>query len=196
MNNIWLFFFSICFTSIFNFSTLQAQAKKDSLLKRDVVQVIEELQYMYHLDQESRNHLEKLKNGNLEDTSEEEFSKAGSDSIWAHIISPLDSIKTARMLVLIEIYGFPSVDRLEKFSGRDLDFNPQILLIHAPFRFSEELIPIAEREYNFGNFRNKCEYGYLLWHLHGRKDFKYMLENGYKMETQEDGTFKLTATCD
>lgn len=191
-----LFLFCICITSFLNSFTLFAQAEKDSLLKRDVVQVIEELQYMYHLDQETRNYLEKMKNGNSDEAPEQEFSKAGTDSIWAHIISPLDSIKTARIMVLIEKYGFPSVDRLEKFSGRDLEFNPQILLIHAPFSFSEELIPIAEREYNFGNFRSKCEYGYLLWHLHGRKDFKYMLENGYKMETQDDGTFKLIATCD
>lgn len=69
-------------------------------------------------------------------------------------------------------------------------------MVHIPFSFKARLLPLLEREYKAGNFPDQCEYGYLLWHLHGRSDFSYMLENGYEMRTKENGTFELVSTCD
>ena len=178
-----------------------SQEAQDSLLESNIDDVIEELQLMYHLDQSLRNFVEygefdsntdRLDSLNIESS----LSKSTRDNIWDFTINPIDSIKSERMIKIIEVYGFPSVDRLEKLSGKDIDFNPIILLVHTPFKMAKKLIPIVNEEFKKGNFRSSCEYGYILWHLHGRSDFKYMLENGYKMETDEKGKFKLISTCD
>lgn len=124
------------------------------------------------------------------------LSKESRSKIWENFLGPLDSLKANRMIEIIEKYGFPSEKRLEKFSDQEIDFSARTILVHTPFTFKDKLIPIIEKEYRAGNLKNQCEYGYLLWHLNGRSDFKYMLENGYEMKKKADGTFELTHNCE
>ncbi|MGS2765301.1 hypothetical protein [Sinomicrobium sp. M5D2P9] len=194
------FFLSFLFFAL-SLIKLSAQADKDSLLKQNADDLIKELKLMYELDQSLRNYVEYgefIPDSDDIDTLlvRDSLSRNVQKEIWSSIISPIDSIKTKKMLSIITRYGFPSVSRLKGLGGENIDFNPLILLIHAPYSMSEILIPIVKQEFENGNFRNKCEYGYLLWHLHGRSDFKYMLENGYIMETDEDGKFHLKNTCE
>lgn len=123
------------------------------------------------------------------------LSKEARSNIWDNFLYPLDSLKAERMIEIIQKYGFPSEKRLRKYSDQKLDFSARTILVHTPFSFKERMIPIIEREYKAGNIKNQCEYGYLLWHLNGRSDFKYMLENGYEMRKKTDGTFELTHNC-
>ncbi|WP_268225710.1 hypothetical protein [Sinomicrobium oceani] len=194
------FFLSFLFFAL-SLIKLSAQADKDSLLKQNADDLIKELKLMYELDQSLRNYVEY---GEFIPDSEDidtllvrdSLSRNIQKEIWNSIISPIDSLKTKKMLSIITRYGFPSVSRLKGLGGENIDFNPLILLIHAPHSMSEILIPIVKQEFKNGNFRDRCEYGYLLWHLHGRSDFKYMLENGYIMETDENGKFHLKNTCE
>ena len=73
-----------------------------------------------------------------------------------------------RMLEIIETYGYPSETRLERFSGREMDFAAYTILVHTPFSYRARMLPLLEREFKAGNMKNRCEYGYLLWHLNGR----------------------------
>ena len=187
-----------------------AQAEKDSLLAQDVDVIIEELRFMRDLDQGARKYLlygtfNKSITDSIENLSKEEIkmaeeslslSKASSTEIWDNILSPLDSLKAVRLIEIIDKYGFPSTKRLEKFSGKDVDFTARTILVHTPFSFKERLLPILKREYEAGNLEDQCEFGYLLWHLNGRSDFSYMLNNGYEMKKNADGTFALTSKCE
>ncbi|RNL68632.1 hypothetical protein ED312_23050 [Sinomicrobium pectinilyticum] len=193
------FFLSFLFFAL-SLIKLSAQADKDSLLKQNADDLIKELKLMYELDQSLRNYVEysvfKSSSDSIDMSDIDTLSMKVQNEIWKTIINPNDSINTQKMITIIDQYGFPSIDRLEQLGGTDIDFNPIIILIHTPFSMVEKLIPIAEREFKNGNFKSKCEYGYLLWHLHGRSDFRYMLENGYIMETDEDGKFHLKNTCE
>lgn len=192
------YFFIIFF--LFNVNKSLSQAEKDSMLKQNVNDVIKELKLMYELDQSIRNFVEYgefVSNSDLIDPStiESPPSDIVKENLWNDLIIPIDSLKTEKMLSIINKYGFPSVTRLEAYSDVEINFNPVIILIHTPFSMAKELLPIIDREYANGNLRNKCEYGYILWNIHGRSDFKYMLENGYIMETDKDGKFNLISTC-
>lgn len=194
------------FVSQYTFS----QADKDSLLAKDADILIEELRFMLGLDQGTRKYLDygsfnKSFTDSIESLSKEEIkmaeeslklSKESRSKIWEYFLNPLDSLKAKRMIEIIEKYGFPSEKRLEKFSDQEIDFSTRTILVHTPFTFKDKLIPIIEREYMLGNLKNQCEYGYLLWHLNGRSDFKYMLENGYEMKKKADGTIELTHNCE
>ena len=200
-----IFLFFLVFASL-----IISQPKKDSLLIKDADKLIEELRFIYELDQSTRKYLEygtfdksicdSIESLNTESikiaNKQLSLSQDTKDKIWKSFLSPLDTLKAERMIQIIEKYGFPSFKRIEKLSGKDIDFNPVIILAHTPFSFKDRMIHLLEKEYKAGNFFGKCEYGYLLWHLNGRSDFKYMLENGYEMKTNTDGTFHLTSTCE
>lgn len=191
-------------------NSLLAQADKDSLLARDARVLIEELRFMHGLDQGTRKYLDygtfdRSFTDSIEGLGKEErqlaeeslkLSQATKDKLWDRFLSPLDSLKAVRMIEIIEKYGFPSGERLKKFGRQDVDFSSTTILVHTPFNLKDKMIPLLKREYEEGNLGDKCEYGYLLWHLNGRSDFKYMLENGYLMEKNADGTFNLVRTCD
>lgn len=124
----------------------------------------------------------------------------GSDSlrkqIWEKNISPKDEFHTQRLIDLTRKYGFPSSNRLKEYSNEEINFNPLLLFIHSPSVFSQEIATLMKSEKEENRIK-KCDYGYLLWHLGGRKDFTPMLKNGYAMTIKEDGTFELTMEdCD
>lgn len=188
-----------------------SQSDKNELLKQDIEAIVEELRFMYHYDQANREYLyyqtfDKNITDSIENLDKEEresrstYKPIQSDSlknkIWKTYISPMDKLHTERMIEITNKYGFPSGERLKKITNDSVNFNPIILLIHSPQEFSEELIKIVEYERNKGRIK-KCDYGYLLWHLKGRSNFQPMLDNGYQMVKNEDGSVNLKAVdCD
>lgn len=188
-----------------------SQSSKDELLQKDIGKIVEELRFMYHYDQAVREYLfyqtfDRSVTDSIENLSDkvremrQEYRPVKSDSlkekIWEHYITPMDEIHTQKMIALTKKYGFPSAERLKQFSDEKIDFSPLIILIHSPFDYSEELKQIAIIENKEGRLK-KCDFGYLLWHLGGRSDFQPMLDNGYEMIKNEDGTIKLKPVeCD
>jgi len=197
----------ICLLSL---SNIHAQTEKDSLLMRDADNIINELRFMYNLDQGIRKYLDygsldRHFTDSIENLSDEQIKivekelslkKPVRKEIFENFLNPIDTLNTDRMIEIIEKYGFPSVKRLEKYSDQELEFSPYIILIHTPFSYKERVVELIEKEYKAGNLRSSCQYGYILWHLNGRSDFSYMTDNGYKMSRKPDGTFSLESTCE
>lgn len=107
---------------------------------------------------------------------------------------PIDELNTRRIIEITSKYGFPSLSRIEKFYKGTLDqeFNPYVLIVHAPKKYWQELKTLLNEELTAKHL-SRCEYGHILWHLNGRKDINDMLNNGFKMITNEDGQEVLTA---
>lgn len=179
-----------------------AQQNKDSLLKQDVKFIFEELKFMYDYDQALRKYpmyktfdahfidsIEKLPVADIEKFKEEHQMLSDSLDMFIHLnyIQPFDKIHTQRLIEITKKYGFPTVKRLNanlpiKIKG---EFNPIILLLHSPKQYWEVLIPLMTNEYKLGKI-DRCSYGYIMWHFHGRKDMSFLLNNGYKL-TNENG---------
>ena len=193
-------------------NVIYSQTVKDSLLQKDIINLVEEMEFMYGYDQTLREYLifktfDKSETDRIENLSDslriEEMNMRGfrSDSIKKQIrekyISPKDAEHTERMIEITKKYGFPSINRIKMFYDKefdDLEFNPYTLLVHAPKTYWEELKILMKNELDKGRI-SKCTYGHLLWHISGRKSFKPMLDNGFKMIT-EDGQTKLISTCE
>ncbi len=177
------------------------QAERDSLLKRDIVDVTEELIFMYEFDQVLRDYyiyksFDKFFVDSIKGLSHEhktnylknnQFQSDIGKKIMSEYIIPTDEKHTERLMEITNTYGFPNVNRLKQFYNLTLDekFDPLLLFIHAPKKYWDELKIIMEQEYKIGNI-NKCHYGYLLWHFNGRNDFQYFLNYGYEY-VEEDG---------
>lgn len=176
---------------------------------KDIDIIIEELQFMYDTDQALREYtLFKTYNKALTDSIESlpsdkvreyiQSKNFKSDSIGKRIrekyILPIDSLNIERIIELTKIYGFPSISRIKKIYKKELDkeFNPYLLVVHAPKKYWEELKLIIKKELKNKNL-SRCEYGHMLWHLNGRKNIQDMLDNGYKLVTNEDGQKVLQA---
>lgn len=193
-------------------SITYAQSPKDSLLKKDVAVLVEEMEFMYGYDQTMREYLsyktfDKSESDRIESLPDSlqrkiiEERKFVSDSIrtiiWDHYIIPKDELHTERMIAITKKYGFPSVDRIRKYYDKefaDPEFNPILFFIHSPKKYWEELKVLMLNEYEAGVI-SQCQYGYMLWQFTGRKSFQPMLDNGYKL-VEEDGRTVLTPTCD
>ncbi len=190
---------------------VNAQPEKDLLLCEDINSLVEELEFMYGYDQILREYtlfktFDKSETNRIENlpdnlkTIELDKRKFSSDyvtnMIWQKYINPKDAEHTERMIEIIKKYGFPSVKRIKKYYNKefiDPEFNPYILLVHAPEKYWEELKILMALELEKGRI-DKCTYGHLLWHATGRKSFKPMLDNGYVM-TVENGQTRLKSTC-
>jgi len=188
------------------------QTQKDSLFKADIEVLVEELEFMYGYDQTLREYafyktFDKSETNRIEALSDSLRAEAlkeisfTSDSlvrkIFKHYINPQDALHTQRVIDITKKYGFPSAKRIKQFYDQefeDPEFNPIIILIHSPKEFWEELKVMMKNEYQNGSI-SQCDYGYLLWQFTGRKSFKPMLDNGFKM-VEEEGRPVLTSTCD
>lgn len=189
-----------------------SQTTKDSLLKEDIIGLVEEMEFMYGYDQTLREYtifktFDKSETDSIENLSDslrrkEIFKrKFVSDSIekniWKSYINPKDAEHTERMIEITRKYGFPTTERIKKYYKEDFidpEFNPFIILVHSPKEYWEELKVLIRNEYKNGII-NKCEYGYLLWQFTGRKSFQPMLDNGYIM-VEENGMTTLKPTCE
>ena len=197
--------------SFFILNTTHAQSIKDSIFKEDIVTLVEEMEFMYGYDQMLREYtlhqtFDKSDTDRIEslpdslNVIEIEKRKFKSDStvkfIWQKYISPKDIEHTERMIEITEKYGFPSTKRIKMYyeeEFNDPEFNPYILLIHAPKEYWNELITLMKNELD-NNRISKCTYGHMLWHFTGRKSFQPMLDNGYEM-VEENGKTILKSTC-
>ena len=204
--------FKLLILSLLLGNIIYAQTEKDSLLQKDIVSLIEEMEFMYGYDQTLREYTifktfdksETDRIENLPDSlrmAEMTKRKFESDSIgkliWKKYINPKDAEHTERMIEITKKYGFPSLNRIKKYSDKefiDPEFNPYILLVHAPQKYWNELKALMKNELESGRI-NKCTYGHLLWHCTGRKSFQPMLDNGYKM-IEENGKTILKSTCE
>ena len=177
--------------------------------KEDIDLIVEELQFMYDTDQAMREYLlfktyNKAVTDSIENLSQEKVQNFiiahnyKSDSLSKRIneqyLFSIDKLNTKRIIELTKIYGFPSKSRIEKIYKKPLgeEFNPYILIVHAPKKYWEELKKIAKNELQ-NKHLNRCEYGHILWHLNGRKNFNDMLDNGFELITNEDGQKVLKA---
>ncbi|OEY71495.1 hypothetical protein [Salegentibacter salarius] len=142
----------ILLITVFTFISLNfySQSNKEELLEKDIEKIVEEIKFMYHYDQATREYLhfqtfDKNITDSIESLSKEKrdnrinYTPVKSDSlknkIWSNYINPMDQIHTERMIELTKKYGFPSAQRLKRFSKDSIDFNPLILLIHSHLNF-------------------------------------------------------------
>ena len=188
--------------------------EKDSIFKKDILKIVEELEFMYGYDQILRKYLtyktfNKQETDSIEKLPDSLISiiinkrKFSSDSLKKNImkkyIIPKDNEHTERLIAITKKYGFPSIQRIKKYYKKDFkntEFNPVIIFIHAQKKYWNELKNLIQVE--FENKRiNRCAYGYLLWHFNGRKNIKYMLDNGFELKKDKTGKTRLEATnCD
>ncbi len=197
--------------SILISNLIYSQTEKDSLFKEDVVNLVEEMEFMYGYDQTIREYIifktfDKSETDRIENLPDslriKEISKRRFNSdigkiIWKKYINPKDEEHTKRMIEITKKYGFPSLKRIRKFYKKDFidpEFNPYILLVHAPKKYWEELKILMKGELENGTI-NKCTYGHLLWHITGRKNLQPLLDNGFKMVVK-DGKSTLKSTCE
>ena len=197
--------------SILLSNTIYSQSAKDSLLKKDINVLVEEMEFMYGYDQTMREYtifktFDKSETDRIENlpdslrVEEMKNRKFVSDSIskliFRKYINPMDAEHTERMIEITKKYGFPSTERIKKYYNKefvDPEFNPLIIFIHSPRKYWDELKELMLNEYQNGVI-NQCQYGYLLWQFTGRQSFKPMLDNGYKL-IEENGKTTLQPTC-
>lgn len=197
--------------SILMSNTIYSQSAKDSLLKKDINVLVEEMEFMYGYDQTMREYtifktFDKSETDRIENlpdslrVEEMKNRKFVSDSIskliFRKYINPMDAEHTERMIEITKKYGFPSTERIKKYYNKefvDPEFNPLIIFIHSPRKYWDELKELMLNEYQNGVI-NQCQYGYLLWQFTGRQSFKPMLDNGYKL-IEENGKTTLQPTC-
>ncbi|MEL4309053.1 hypothetical protein [Joostella sp. CR20] len=188
-----------------------SQATKDSIFKQNINALVEEMEFMYGYDQMLREYtfyktFDKSETDSIEQLSDSlvtleiekrKFkSEKTSKLIWENYINPKDKEHTERMIEIIKTYGFPTSDRIKMYYKEpfnDAEFNPYILLVHAPKEYWEELKPLIKTELDEGRI-NICTYGHLLWHFTGRQSFQPMLDNGYEL-VEENGKTILKSTC-
>ena len=209
-----LILLTIALFSITNsFSQQVTKQQKDIHFERDIDVIVEELTFMYDTDQALREYTlfktyNKAVTDSIERLPQEEmrsylkFKKFKSDDLAKRInkeyLLPIDELNTQRIIEMTNQYGFPSLGRIKKYYKGMLDeeFNPYILIVHAPKKYWEELKGLLNKELE-AKYLSRCEYGHILWHLNGRKNINDMLNNGFKMIPNAEGQEVLTAVdCD
>jgi hypothetical protein len=204
--------FKLLIINLFLSMIIYSQNEKDILLQKNIVSLVEEMEFMFGYDQALREYIvyktfdkseidriEKLSdNLKIKEMSQRKFeSDIVGTLIWKNYINPKDAEHTKRLIEITKTYGFPSVNRIQQYYKKefiDPEFNPLIILIHSPKEFWEQLKELMKNEYQNGTI-NKYQYGYLLWHFTGRKSFKPMLDNGFEM-VKENGISRLKSTCE
>ncbi|GAB7087418.1 hypothetical protein [Marinifilum fragile] len=204
--------FKLLVLALFLSNLTHSQTEKDSLLQKDIVSLVEEMEFMYGYDQTLReytlyktfdksetNRIENLRDSlKTEEISSRQFeSDAMKKLIWEKYINPKDAEHTKRMIEITKKYGFPRLNRIRKYYKKDFidpEFNPLVIFVHSPKEYWKELKELILNEYK-QELISQCQYGYLLWHFTGRKSLQPMLDNGYEMVT-ENGKTRLKSTCD
>lgn len=54
---------------------------------------------------------------------------------------------------------------------------------------------MVEREYKNGNI-GRCDYGYIKWHISGRKENSFLEDNGIKFGAGDNGRVYYVETCE
>lgn len=196
------------------FSITSYTQEKDSLLKSDINEIVEILEFMYEYDQILREYtiyktFDKSETSRIENLSDSLLSieknnwQFQSDTlqrfIWRNYINPMDAIHTQYLIDLTEKYGFPSNKRIKKYYHKEFsnpEMNALLIFVHSPKYYWKEIELLITTEFNEGRI-DCCTYGWIKWHVNGRNDMKYFLENGYKFIIDENGKEVLKAVdCD
>ena len=114
---------TICILLIFVISSTYGQIQKDSILKKDIAPLVEEMEFMYGYDQVMREYttyqtFDKRETDRIENLADsikdKEINKRKfvSDTlaifIFKNYIDPKDAVHTARIIEITKKYGFPS----------------------------------------------------------------------------------------
>ncbi len=202
----------ICLVMLVFSNSIYAQSNKEELFKKDVVKLVEELEFIYGYDQMLREYIlyktfdkgetdsiERLpQNEQQQILSERTFqSDSIAKFIWRNYITPKDNKHTERIIEITKKYGFPSVKRIQKYYNKkfiDPEFNPYILLVHSSKKYWKEIQTVMKKELDEGRI-NKCMYGHILWHINGRNNMKYLFENGWEEIKDSTGMTRVKSTC-
>ncbi|MGO2101502.1 MAG: hypothetical protein ACTH3E_00485 [Psychroflexus halocasei] len=188
-----------------------SQIDKEIAFEKDIIELVEEMEFMYGYDQTLREYtiyktFDKSETNRIENLPDSLKSKEISEisfesdsltiNIYKNYINPKDAQHTKRLIEITKEYGFPSLKRIKKYYTKefiDPEFNPFIIFIHSPKKYWKEIENIMKVELDKGQI-SKCLWGYLLWHTNGRKSIQPMLDNGYEL-TEENGKRSLKPTC-
>ena len=189
-----------------------SQIDKEDAFENDIVELVEEMEFMYGYDQTLRKYMiyrtfDKSETNRIENlpdslkSKEIAEKKIKSDSlaknIWKNYINPKDSEHTKRLIEITKKYGFPRVTRIRKYYEKDFvdsEFNPFLIFIHSPKEYFDEIRNLMRIELENDRI-SKCHWGYLLWHINGRKSFQPMLDNGYEL-VEVNGKRTMKSTCE
>jgi hypothetical protein len=125
--------------------TARAQSQAE-LFSRDSIHLVQELMTMAQEDQKYRSNLRKYKAHQQEQ-------------------SALDDRQTARMIEMIQTYGFPSRKRFTL--NKKTHLAPHIILVHAPEKYFDTLKTLVKAEKEAGRM-GVDEFAHVIWHLNGR----------------------------
>ena len=194
---------------ISNLNPIFSQTNKEQLFKQDIDSIMDHLRFSYQYDQAMREYIlyktfdksiidsvENLENSTNYILSHN-FKTNKSKEIWKDFINPADEKFTKLMIDISDKYGYPSLKRIKKYYKRELlpEFNPTILLIHSNKKYWKKIDEIVDREFKIGNI-GKCDYGYIKWHLSGRKQNDYLKENGIEFGAGKNGRVYWVNTCE
>lgn len=92
------------------------------------------------------------------------ISDSLSSKIYREYVNPKDAVHTERRIEITKKYGFPDSRRIRKYYFKkfsDPEFNPYIILAHAPKPYVEELKLLMKTELEEGRI-DRCTYGHML----------------------------------
>ncbi|SHJ24191.1 hypothetical protein SAMN04488096_1174 [Mesonia phycicola] len=185
---------------------------KEKQFEQKIDTIVEELKFNYEFDQALREYIiyktfDKAVTDSIENLENEKgrqnyifsrnFKSDLAKRIWKEFIHPSDDKFTERLIAISDSVGYPSLKRIKKYYKTDLpeEFNPTIFFVHSREKYWEKINEIAEREFKNGNM-GKCDYGYIRWHTSGRKENKYLDENGIKYVANSKGRAVYIQTCE
>ncbi|GGW75495.1 hypothetical protein DFQ11_1253 [Winogradskyella epiphytica] len=185
---------------------------KEEKFKQQIDTIVEELKFNYEYDQALREYIiyktfDKSITDSIENLENEKdrlnyifstnFKSDLAKRIWKEFIHPSDDKFTERLIAISDSVGYPSLKRIKKYYDSELpeEFNPTIFFVHSQEKYWEKINEIAEREFKNGNM-GKCDYGYIRWHTSGRKENKYLDENGIKYGANSKGRAVYIQTCE
>ena len=204
---IVLFFFLTLFFS----NSSHSQSKEEALFIQQIDTIVEDLKFGYQYDQAMREYIlyktfDKSVIDSVETIENEQdrlnyifstnFKSDLGIRIWDNFIRPADDLFTERFLEISNSVGYPSLKRIKKNYQGPLpsEFNPVLILIHSPQKYWAQIQEMVEREKEKGNV-GKCDYGYIMWHISGRKENSYLDENGIKYATNPAGRAAVVWPC-
>ena len=201
-----LLFFS---SQIFSQDKIEIQER---LFEQKIDTILEELKFNYEYDQALREYViyktfDKSITDSIENLESEKdrikyilasnFKSDLEKSIWENFIHPADDKFTEKLIEITDSVGYPSLKRIKKYYKKKLpeEFNPTIFFVHANKKYWSKIKTVAEREFSNGNM-GMCDFGYIMWHISGRKENSYLENNGIRFAANSEGRAIYIETCE
>ncbi len=208
-NNLLILFLVLIITSCYSQDKTDF---KEERFEQQIDTIVEELKFNYEYDQALREYIiyktfDKSVTDSIENLENEidrlnyifstNFKSDLAKRIWKEFIHPSDDKFTERLIAISDSVGYPSLKRIKKYYKADLpeEFYPTVFFVHSREKYWTKINEIAEREFKNGNM-GKCDYGYIRWHTSGRKENKYLDENGIKYGANSKGRAVYIQTCE